>query len=51
MCNTPSKATGVVMPSTGGSGTFAHRFIGISLMTAAAGLFVLRRQKQFRSSA
>lgn len=51
VCNTPSKTTGVVMPSTGGSGTFAHRLIGISLMTAAAGFFVLRRQKQFRSSA
>lgn len=51
VCNTPSKTTSVVMPSTGGSGTFAHRFIGISLMTAAAGFFVLRRQKQFRSSA
>lgn len=51
VCNTPSKATGVVMPSTGGSGTFTYRLIGISLMTAAAGLFVLRRQKQFRSSA
>ena len=49
--NTPSKGTGVVMPSTGGSGTFTYRLIGISLMTAAAGLFVLRRQKQFRSSA
>ncbi len=49
VCNTPSKATGVVMPSIGGSGTFAHRLIGISLMVAAAGLFVLRRQKQFRS--
>lgn len=49
--NTPSKTTGVVMPSTGGSGTFTYRLIGISLMTAAAGLFVLRRQKQFRSSA
>ena len=49
VCNTPSKATGVVMPSTGGSGTFTYRLIGISLMTAAAGLFVLRRQKQFRS--
>lgn len=51
VCNTPSKTTGVVMPSTGGSGTFAHRFIGISLMTAAAGFFVLRRRKQSRSSA
>lgn len=51
VCNTPSKTTGVVMPSTGGSGTFTYRLIGISLMTAAAGLFVLRRQKQFRSSA
>ena len=51
VCNTPSKTTGVVMPSTGGSGTFAHRLIGISLMTAVAGLCVLRRQKQFRSSA
>lgn len=51
VCNTPSKVTGVVMPSTGGSGTFTYRLIGISLMTAAAGLFVLRRQKQFRSSA
>lgn len=49
VCNTPSKTTGVVMPSTGGSGTFTYRLIGISLMTAAAGLFVLRRQKQFRS--
>lgn len=51
VCNTPSKTTGVVMPSTGGSGTFTYRLIGISLMTAFAGLFVLRRQKQFRSSA
>lgn len=51
VCNTPSKITGVVMPSTGGSGTFTYRLIGISLMTAVAGLFVLRRQKQFRSSA
>lgn len=51
VCNTPSKTTGVVMPSTGGSGTFTYWLIGISLMTAAAGLFVLRRQKQFRSSA
>lgn len=51
VCNTPSKTTGVVMPSTGGSGTFTHRLIGISLMTAAVGLFVLRRQKQSRSSA
>lgn len=49
VCNTPSKTTGVVMPSTGGSGTFTYWLIGISLMTAAAGLFVLRRQKQFRS--
>lgn len=51
VCNTPSKTTGVVMPSTSGSGTFTYQLIGISLMTAAAGLFVLRRQKQFRSSA
>lgn len=51
VCNIPSKTTGVVMPSTGGSGTFTYRLIGISLMTAAAELFVLRRQKQFRSSA
>lgn len=49
VCNTPSKITGVVMPSTGGSGTFTYRLIGISLMTAAAGFFVLRRRKQFRS--
>lgn len=49
VCNTPSKTTSVVMPSTGGSGTFTYWLIGISLMTAAAGLFVLRRQKQFRS--
>jgi len=51
VCNTPSKTTSVVMPSTGGSGTFFYRFIGISLMTAAAGFFVLRRRKQYRSSA
>ena len=49
VCNTPSKITGVVMSSTGGSGTFTYRLIGISLMTAAAGFFVLRRRKQFRS--
>lgn len=51
VCNTPSKSISVVMPSTGGSGTFFYRFIGISLMTAAAGFFVLRRRKQYRSSA
>lgn len=50
VCNTKSTAS-VVMPSTGGSGTFAYRFIGVCLMTGTAGLYLLRRRKRRCSSA